>query len=189
MWILALGLAFLLVPGALAFRRAGPEFKSEGRISSTTFVLAFLAYAGHGAVTVTSAWLSKWPIPLAGNGLRIGGAVLLALGGVIYLTARLSFRSFRLAWGLNTGRLVTSGIYRLSRNPQCVGWLLVLAGSALAGQSWVALLLALAYWLSTLVWIPREERVLKHRFGEEYRHYCAETPRYIGLPRPMKKAA
>jgi protein-S-isoprenylcysteine O-methyltransferase Ste14 len=91
--------------------------------------------------------------------------------------------STRQAWGLSRGGLKTGGIYRFSRNPQVVGWLLLLLGFALAGRSAAALCVAALYWIGTLLWLPREERVLESWYGDEYLMYRRRTAKYLGWPR------
>ena len=111
------------------------------------------------------------------------GALPVVAGGTLYLAARLHFGSFRLTWGLDTSRLVTTGIYRFSRHPQSLGWILVLTGTGVMGRSTVGLLLAGVYGWTCLVWLPIEEGILEQRFGSEYRRYLAATPWFLGLPR------
>ena len=78
---------------------------------------------------------------------------------------------------------MTDGIYNWSRNPQSMGWALVLAGAGLVGRSGSTLVLAVLYWVSCLVWVPLEERVLQRRFGQTYDEYRRRVPRYVGIPR------
>jgi protein-S-isoprenylcysteine O-methyltransferase Ste14 len=76
-------------------------------------------------------------------------------------------------------RLVTSGIFRWSRNPIYVAFLLTLL--PLAIFSIVATSMAiLLYWaaMNYLV-MPNEERKLREAFGAEYEAYCASTPRWF----------
>jgi protein-S-isoprenylcysteine O-methyltransferase Ste14 len=75
---------------------------------------------------------------------------------------------------------VTSGPYRLSRNPGYLGLALVYAGIAiLSGALW-----ALATLGPTLIVVDRgvilpEERYLSRRFGEEYSCYRRRTRRWL----------
>ena len=64
MWYLLLGTAMFLLPGAWAARRAPKELTDGDRISMTTFFAVFVAYVGHGAVTILAAWNGVWPVPL-----------------------------------------------------------------------------------------------------------------------------
>ncbi len=77
---------------------------------------------------------------------------------------------------------MTDGVYRYSRNPQNVGWGLVLLGVSLAGRSGAALLLTAVFFVVFRSYIPVEERHLERTFGEEYRRYRDATPRFLGLP-------
>ena len=103
-----------------------------------------------------------------------------AVGLVTYGVGRVQFRSFRLTGGLDASRLITSGIYRYSRNPQSLGMLLALTGTALLGNSGAALLLSALTWGGSLAWLPQEERILARRFGERYARYRKQVPRWIG---------
>ena len=183
MWLLIAGLAILIIPGAWAFSRAERELVGSGRLSTVTFAAALVAYVGHATVTLIAAWTAAWPMPLGRSTALIGGGLLAITGGAIYLVARLQFRSFRLTWGLQTNRLITGGIYRLSRNPQVLGAVLFLLGIAVLGRSAVAVALSVVVFLASIAWVPREERVLEELFGDRYRQYRAATPRFLGIPR------
>jgi protein-S-isoprenylcysteine O-methyltransferase Ste14 len=77
-------------------------------------------------------------------------------------------------------RLVTGGVFRLSRNPMYLGLLLLLVAYAVR-------LDALPVWLGPvffIVYVTRfqiapEERVLSQKFGEAYLQYKARTRRWI----------
>ncbi len=76
--------------------------------------------------------------------------------------------------------MVTTGIYRFSRNPMYVGFALVLVGWACFVANLVAMLLVLAF----VVYLNRfqiepEERVLSARFGDEYRTYLRAVRRWL----------
>jgi protein-S-isoprenylcysteine O-methyltransferase Ste14 len=151
----------------------------DGAVSRATFWAAFVAFFGQTACTAFAAlrgtWLLPWP---RGVGVAVG-----LVGAGIYLSGRVRFRSFRLAWGLTTERLVTDGVYRFTRNPQLIGWMLMEFGAAIAGRSGAALVLAALFVPACAVCIRLEERVLLARFGEEYRRFMAGTPRYLGWAR------
>ena len=121
-------------------------------------------------------------MPIHGSIAFLGGGLLALIGLGVYLAARLQFKSFRLTLGLETSRLVTSGIYRMSRNPQTLGALLMLCGISVLGRSGVALSLAVAAWLGALVWLRIEEGILEQRFGETYKDYCSRVPRFFHVP-------
>jgi protein-S-isoprenylcysteine O-methyltransferase Ste14 len=76
--------------------------------------------------------------------------------------------------------LVTTGIYRWTRNPIYLGFLLVYGGIGVATQSpWVLILtLPLAITVRYGV-VAREEAYLERRFGDAYRHYKARVRRWL----------
>lgn len=178
-----IGLVCLALGGVVALWRAPSEFSEKGRISPITVAAVFIAFIGSILSTFVAAWYGYWPVEIP-NGVAIAvGGIATAIGAAIYLTARIQFRSYRLAWGLSSDRLVTTGIYRYSRNPQLVGWALILLGVALINKSGAALLLATMFCVSCLIYVPVEERFMERRHGAGYREYKRTVPRYLGFPR------
>ncbi len=77
-------------------------------------------------------------------------------------------------------RLVTSGIYRWTRNPMYLGMALLYAGIAILFDSLLALLLLIpVVAIIQLHVIAREEAYLERAFGDEYRAYKARVRRWI----------
>lgn len=79
-----------------------------------------------------------------------------------------------------TTALVTSGIFRHTRNPMYLGFVLLACGVAAAVNS-VAVLLAAAL-LATLLRflvISQEERVMSESIGEAFKSYCRNTRRWL----------
>jgi len=85
---------------------------------------------------------------------------------------------------MEVSKLITTGIYRWSRNPQFLGFYLSLLGLSLLGRSGYALLLAIIAIIYCHDYIVKvEEPYLERIFKEEYRAYKSRTPRYFGIPR------
>lgn len=110
------------------------------------------------------------------------GALLLAPGVGLNL---LAYRKFRRAktdvrpWKPTTA-IVADGIYRYTRNPIYLGFTLLQAGAAVAGDSpWVLALLAPVLLLMHHGVILREERYLAGKFGAGYLDYKAAVRRWI----------
>ena len=77
-------------------------------------------------------------------------------------------------------KLVTRGLYRVSRNPMYVAFVALLLAWALYLGSALALCLVPAYGAWLQVWqIRPEERALRALFGAEYDAYCRETRRWL----------
>jgi protein-S-isoprenylcysteine O-methyltransferase Ste14 len=77
-------------------------------------------------------------------------------------------------------KVVTSGPYRLSRNPIYLGFILLLIGSGFVFRTYWGLILApvLMALLHRLV-IKHEEEYLKKKFGETYAGYRARVRRWL----------
>ncbi|WP_112311249.1 methyltransferase family protein [Pseudogemmobacter bohemicus] len=122
--------------------------------------------------------------------LDIPGFALAALGTALALIAQsrmgASWRVGVPQAGDNsaTGDLVTTGLFRLSRNPTFLGQSLLLLGVALAIPSlpgWFGFFLFL---IAANLQIRSEERALMRRHGPHYAAYLQSVPRWIGLRRP-----
>jgi len=126
-------------------------------------------------------WLRPLPIGLGLGG--VAGGLLPAIAGVALCAV--AIRHFnRAATPYQTDRqsqvLVTSGPYRLSRNPIYIGLTTIYAGLALAAGGWWPFVL-LPVLLAVMEWgvIRREERYLDARFGQAYRDYRARVRRWL----------
>ncbi|MHA1711877.1 MAG: methyltransferase family protein [Candidatus Freyarchaeota archaeon] len=112
----------------------------------------------------------------------VSGLFTLGVGIVVMLMGMIEFRSLRKISGLETTELVTTGIYRWSRNPQFFGWFLALLGVSLIGRSGFAFLLTIGYIILCHFYITQiEEPYLERVFGEKYLLYKSKTPIYIGI--------
>ena len=82
-------------------------------------------------------------------------------------------------------KLVVAGPYRHVRNPMLTGVLLVLIAESLLFASWPLFGWVLAFFLiNTAYFLTIEEPGLQRRFGEDYRRYKANVPRWIPRLRP-----
>ncbi|GAP65574.1 hypothetical protein MBSD_n0864 [Mizugakiibacter sediminis] len=125
-----------------------------------------------------------WPQPLFADATagRVAGVALIALGAALGTWMMLHFR--RAGTPVSplrpTRRLVVSGPYRYSRNPDYIGQALICAGIALAANAaWALLMLPPALLLVRHAVVAREERYLLALFGEPYAAYCRRVRRWI----------
>ena len=80
----------------------------------------------------------------------------------------------------NSKHIVTSGLYKISRNPMYVGLSLVLLGYAISlGSITPFLLLPLFVVLITTQQIIPEEEMLEKMFGQEYLDYKMRVRRWL----------
>lgn len=80
----------------------------------------------------------------------------------------------------NADKLVTDGVFRLSRNPIYVADVLVLLSAVIWFGTWASLgVLALFIWLLQHRFIRAEERRLQDRFPEDWAIYAKRTRRWV----------
>lgn len=146
-------------------------------------VLAFLAFP------CTVAFLIPWLLlgPLRGRPLHASGLVPLGLGTALLVWCVREFyvagRGTLAPWS-PPRHLVATGLYRYSRNPMYIAVVLVLWGWALAFRSRAvtayALFIMTAFHLRVRF---GEEPWLARTHGDEWAHYQARVPRWLGWPR------
>ena len=115
------------------------------------------------------------------------GVALIIVGTTLAILARREFAQYGQPTdpGHPTSRVITTGVFSISRNPLYLGGVCILVGIALAlNLPWVLVLLLPALVACHYVLIAPEERYLAAKFGEEYRTYAASVHRWIGRSRP-----
>jgi protein-S-isoprenylcysteine O-methyltransferase Ste14 len=82
------------------------------------------------------------------------------------------------------GQLTTEGLFGRTRNPMYLGMLLALAGVAVVLGSLSPLAVLAGFFVLMQAWyIPFEEQAMAQRFGEAYRAYREQVPRWWSLGR------
>lgn len=136
-------------------------------------------------------------ILIAGQGPNVGWgldglvAVLPVLLGVVLVASGLALWAWTVrllarigqgtlaAWDA-TRHLVVAGPYGYARNPMITAVLGVLLGEALLfGSSWLLIWSAAFLAINCMYFLIYEEPGLERRFGEEYRLYKRNVPRWI----------
>jgi protein-S-isoprenylcysteine O-methyltransferase Ste14 len=154
------------------------EYRRRGKLGWFGSLIHVLVYAAHGmfcgvllfgpqgiAVLSPLAWI---------------GIPLMVLGVGITIYAMDLFRTFSRWVGNRTPGLQTGGLYRYSRNPQFVGYGLLILGCVLAWWNTWAWLGMLSYCILVYGVARVEEEHLTRVYGETYREYCARVPRFLG---------
>src|SRR5581483_9592596 len=89
-------------------------------------------------------------------------------------------RSFRVGIDVEApDKLVTTGIFAISRNPIYVGFALVLVGQFLAFPNWIPLAYLVAGVLLFHRQVLREESFMRQHYGQDYAQYCRRVRRYV----------
>jgi protein-S-isoprenylcysteine O-methyltransferase Ste14 len=127
-----------------------------------------------------SRWVDGSPIVWLS---RLAGAVLIVVGVALFswcvsLFARVGQGTLA-PWD-PTRKLVAIGPYRFVRNPMISGVALLLIGQALLWGSWVVGLWAFVFiTINHIYFVLSEEPGMEERFGEPYRKYKANVPRWV----------
>ena len=139
-------------------------------------------------VLVVIPW-SIDPHPVIASGIPlVAGLLILTIG--LFVMAETIVTFIRIGKGTlapwsPTRRLIVGGMYAYVRNPMILGVIIVLIG-----ESFVLLSLPILTWavlvfvINTIYFIFSEEPGLEKRFGDEYREYKRNVPRWIPRRRP-----
>lgn len=186
-YVFSAGSGILVVLGLYVLLKTKRTYDSGKTLSTGISLGWWVLDTVHCLLVILSSLYTVWPISINKMAALIGGSVMFGVGMVMMLAGMTEFRSMRRISGLETSELVTTGIYRWSRNPQYIGWFLVLLGISLIGSSGLALLYTMiGIILFHFYTIQMEEPYLEHVIGEKYLLYKERTPRYIGIPKRKK---
>jgi protein-S-isoprenylcysteine O-methyltransferase Ste14 len=109
-----------------------------------------------------------------------GGLLVYLFGIILTAVAVLNFAS------APKDRLITKGLYRVTRNPVYVGVLLMQISIVVACTSWLYLLITVVLLILFNAILSAEERYCLETYGDAYRTYMSRTPRWIGIPKSKK---
>lgn len=171
----------------LSQKRRGIQTRQIGRRREksirTVELLMSVATLGAPAAQLLSIALGWSRLPA---GARLAGFCIGLLGDAIFLLSVLCMRD---SWraGIpdrDKTELVTTGIYRFSRNPAFLGFDLVYLGIALMFANWPLWLVScFAAAMFHLQIVNVEEDFLIESFGEQYLDYRRHVNRYFGKKR------
>lgn len=170
----------ILAGAFFVFGRVRSDYRARGKLSRSTAILqvGFLCAYALSSYAFLDARLSRVNVASVSFALALT-LMILALLTIVLSMPFLGKRSF----GEETGRLRTTGVYRYSRNPQLVGGFFFIIGYALLWPSWMGVLWVCLWPIIMHLMVRGEEEHLEMIFGDEYRKYCEQTPRYLGLPK------
>lgn len=161
-------------------QRMRGDFERDQRFRPSTAVMVYASYAVQLAVAAELMAHPTRRLPLPRGAALVLGGTLGVAGAGAFAAAGDAFGSARQLSGTETGHLIDQGVYQVSRNPQYLGYLTLLAGATVASRSLDAVLSTAATAAAFDYWIRREETNLTELFGDEYRAYRASTARWLG---------
>lgn len=118
------------------------------------------------------------------NVIRTLGIVFSTVGTLVFIVSIITMKdSWRAGISINEStKLVTTGIYKYSRNPAFVGFDLLFIGVLITFFSWplyIFTLITIVFFHLQIVNV--EEDFLIATFKDEYVEYMKHTPRYFGI--------
>lgn len=129
------------------------------------------------SIIINDNWYYIYESPI----LKIIGLILIMLGDVVFF---LSVYYMKTSWRVGVDetrndKLITNGIYRISRNPAFLGFDLTYLGLALVFPNPIMIIFTII-----LIWlfddqIMIEEEYLERTYKEEYLEYKKKTKRYF----------
>ncbi len=180
---LGISIGIWIVLAIYVFPEIKKTYDRKGVFTNRLLYSWYAMWGLHHFPLALAALLGIWLMPVNEAAALAAGALIFIVGVILLPMGMVEFHSLRRSTGQDISKLITSGIYRWSRNPQFVGWFLMLLGISIAGRSGFALALTMVFAVILHLYTTRlAEPYLEHLYGEEYRRYMASAPRYIGMP-------
>jgi protein-S-isoprenylcysteine O-methyltransferase Ste14 len=171
------------VPSPAVRRCEVPEASDRKTLDhANVIVIPPLLHLVSIALGIAAQWLLRLEFPLALVFRAVIGIAL--LGGGIAISISFS-RAFRRAGqdrnpNTPTPRLITTGVYRYSRNPAYVALIAIQVGiGLLLDNVWILLVLIPVLVIMHYGVIIREEAYLERAFGDEYLRYKENVRRWL----------
>ncbi len=173
--------AALMITGYWLFQiRVRKDYQNKGKLSPVSSLLELLFFAFHANMMyafIPVSW-GRLP-PLSEHPFLHDLSLISIILGLFILAVSMVPLGFQRTMGLRSIHLQTRGLYRISRNPQVIGYSFLLIGYVISYFSMYSIGW-LAVFIINILWMIRaEEEFLHKRFGEEYESYCRKVPRFL----------
>ena len=172
-----------VISRVVLLRRTGTRAMHFGELDKTDFLIPpvalFYFYTVFAAafgwpLASNRRFFQSTPVAWLGVGLCVAGVLILVASLVSFGT------SFRIGIDADQpGRLVTTGIFAVSRNPIYVGFFVLLVGQFLVFPNWVPLIYLVAATALFHRQVLREEGFMREHYDQEYAEYRRHVRRYV----------
>lgn len=147
------------------------------------YPLALLVWEGLpwaiSSLTTHYGWVAG--SPAIWNSLGLIPVLVGTIGLIWGVAAHSALAHQGIEWKLDKSYLLKRGPYAFSRHPMYLSELTLLLGWVMFYGSVVVLIAFVIWWLFfNLYAVPMEEHTLETHFGEAYREYRNQVPRWIG---------
>lgn len=159
------------------------DVRETGSLRQSTAIMMWLAYAAHAIGVVYALLRTDRRLPMPDAMARAVGPGAVAAGTALTISGMSMFETAGEVEGTRHDALTTRGVYRYSRNPQYLGYIVLLSGAALWRRSAAAALVTAATSGVYATWIRVEEDQLSRLYGQPYLDYLATVNRWWGRGR------
>lgn len=173
----------LLIFSFIIFRRiVRKDYLNKSKLSPLAYSLEALVFALHANfiylfIPVTWPNLPSLPENII---LKVLFIFFICIGLIILIIAWFNLGTGS-SFGQDKNKLKTNGIYHYSRNPQLVGYGLIVFVYAMLFASWYSAGWFLLYLIISWFMVLSEEEFLRLKYDEEYEKYCNIVPRVFKL--------
>jgi protein-S-isoprenylcysteine O-methyltransferase Ste14 len=168
MSVFILQMLVIMFPGKRVRRRSHvPSEIKRNRLERHIGAIANIVWL---AALLYSIFLPLKPCTVwfyAGISVFVSGLAVLAVSTINFMSTP-------------TGQPITKGVYRFSRHPMYLGTFLICLGAGFTSGSWVFILLTAAMILCFHIEAHVEEKYCIGKYGDDYRKYMDNTPRWFG---------
>jgi len=154
------------------------DYKKRMRLSPVSYLLEILVFAIHANLiylTLPTRWPNFPQLP-ENTAIKIVSIILFGIGIIGLLISWFSLGT-KPSLGQDKNILRTDGLYKYSRNPQLVGYGLMLASFTIMFFSYLVIIWFLLYIVASYFMVKSEEEFLKQKYKEDYKEYCRQVPR------------
>ncbi len=138
--------------------------------------LAFVVLIGLSSLLPGFSAHINFPHTLLGLPLCIAGLALSSAGKKLFVKTDTNINTFQ-----EPDVLVSHGVFKYSRNPMYLGFIIALLGiSILFGAAFYSMLIVAIFIVICDRWyIAFEERAMQQQFGNNYIEYCRKVRRWL----------
>jgi len=158
------------------------DYSKKVRLTFVSYSLEFFIFALHANFMYLFLPV-KWPNfpPFPENlVLRIISTILI-ITGLLIVAVSMSGLGYNRTMGQDKKLLKTNGLYKYSRNPQLVGYGMILIAFIVLYLSWLSIGWFILYLIISYFMVKTEEEFLTKNYKKEYQKYCDDVPRIIKL--------
>ena len=152
------------------------------KLSPISYLLEFIVFALH-ANFIYMFIPVRWPkLPTLPENITLKLIfIFMIFSGLLILLIAWFNLGTSTSFGQDKNKLRTNGIYRYSRNPQLVGYGLIVFAYAIIFASWYSAGWFVLYLIISWIMIISEEEFLQKKYEKEYENYCENVPRVLKI--------